>query len=108
MSLAYDELTRSGLILDNEQVIRAMSHKESADVLLGISQKDGKYTGSSLISDDAFCNLFDSVTDTLSQLGKEIYNGIADCSPLVSEDPCRYCKVAPMCRKNTSSERRKG
>lgn len=106
-ALASEELTRSGLILDDERVINATSRSHSADLLLGISEKDGKYKGKALISSEKFRELFEDVSDTLKQIGKSIYDGIADCSPLASEDPCRYCKVSPMCRKNTASGRRR-
>ncbi|MBO7310725.1 MAG: PD-(D/E)XK nuclease family protein, partial [Clostridia bacterium] len=97
---AQQELSRSGIILDEESVINAMSHSKSKDILLGIYQKNGKYVGKSLVSSKDFSNLYASISDTLVKIGENIYSGIADCTPMVGEDPCKYCNVYPMCRKN--------
>lgn len=101
LGIARDELSRSGLILDDKKVIEAMSHSLSKDILMGVSQKDGKLVGKSLISSEAFGELYDSVCDTLSQIGESIYAGIADCKPLelAGTDPCKYCTVRQMCRR---------
>ncbi len=98
--MASHKLTRSGIIINDEQVINAMSHSSSTELLLGISKKDGKFVGKSLISSDNFLNLYDSISKTLIQIGENIYDGIADSSPIEGEDPCKYCKVYPICRKN--------
>lgn len=100
IDIAMHEISRSGIILDDENVINATSRSHSSELLMGIAKKDGVYVGKPLISSERFENLFSDVKETLMQIGMNIYGGIADCSPLQKEDPCRYCKIYPMCRKN--------
>ncbi len=107
MRLAASELTRSGLLLDDERVIDAVSKTHSEELLMGIKKKDGKYVGKALISEEDFGELYEEISDTLKLIGKNIYGGIADCSPLEGEDPCRYCKSAPICRQGRLERRRR-
>ncbi len=102
LALAAEKLSRSGVILDNERVIGAMSHSDSKDILMGITKKDGIYTGKPLIGGEALDELFEKIKATLSEIGMSIYRGIADCSPLNvgGNEPCQYCELMPMCRKN--------
>lgn len=101
IDIAMHEISRSGIILDDENVINATSRSHSSELLMGIAKKDGVYVGKPLISSERFENLFSDVKETLLQIGMNIYSGIADCAPMQKEDPCRYCKIYPMCRKNT-------
>ncbi len=96
------KLMRSGIILDDEKVIRAMSHSASKEILMGVTQKDGKFVGKPLLDSEALDGLFDQIQNTLTEIGNNIYSGIADCAPLLEcgHDPCKFCKVQPMCRKN--------
>ncbi len=100
LSLAEDKFTRSGLILNQEKVLEAFSRSDSPSLLLGVKKQDGKYVGKALIDSEGFDDLNAQITDTLTQIGNKIYEGIADCSPLVGSDPCKSCKLKPICRKN--------
>ena len=69
---------------------------------MGITKKDDKYIGKALISSERSLDIFDKIRDTLKSVGDKIYEGIADSTPIenTSYDPCKYCAVKPMCRKN--------
>ena len=99
---AEQKFSRSGIILDDENIINAISHSGSRELLMGISQKDGKYTGKALVSSEKFDELYAQIKDTLTDIGERIYKGIADSKPIdnASYDPCKYCAVKPMCRRN--------
>lgn len=103
LALTEEKLSRSGILLENERILNAVSHSGSKELLLGISRdKDGKYVGKSLISAESFDTLYGQIEDTLKAIGSRIYEGIADCEPLDynGTDPCKYCTVKPICRKN--------
>ena len=107
LDVARDSLKRSGLILNDENVLYAMSHSASPDFLLGITQKDGVPTGKALVSEESFQKIYSDVRSTLMEIGSKIYQGIADCIPTDApgQDPCKYCTVRPMCRKNQTGGR---
>ncbi len=102
ISMAEAKLSRSGIILNDEKIINAASHTGSKEILMGITQKDGVYTGKPLIGGEQLYGLFDKIKDTLTEIGDKIYSGIADCSPIDvgGTDPCKYCELKPICRKN--------
>ena len=99
---AEQKFSRSGIIFDGEGIIDAISHSNSKELLLGITKKDDKYIGKALISSERSIDIFDKIRDTLKSVGDKIYEGIADSTPIenTSYDPCKYCAVKPMCRKN--------
>ncbi len=99
---AEHRLVRSGLILDEDKVIRAMSHSASKEMLMGVTQKNGHFVGKPLLSSEALSNLFTSLSGTLTEIGERIYSGIADCEPNThtDSDPCKFCIARPICRKN--------
>ncbi len=102
LSTAEQKLVRSGLILDEDKIIRAMSHSSSKDILMGVTEKDGRFVGKCLMSGDELSDLFVQLRGTLTEIGEKIYSGIADCSPNthMDNDPCKFCIAKPMCRKS--------
>ncbi len=102
MDASEQNLLRSGIILDDDRIIQAMSHSESRDILMGITKKDGRFVGKPLISSEEFGELYSKIRKTLTDIGERIYEGIADCKPLElsGTDPCKYCTVKQMCRKD--------
>jgi ATP-dependent helicase/nuclease subunit B len=99
---ASENLSRSGILLSDERVLYAMSHSASKQILMGVTQKDGEFVGSSLVSGEEFSDIYDKIKQILVEIGDKIYDGIADCSPLElgGQDPCKYCTVKQMCRKS--------
>ncbi len=102
MLLAEQELSRTGIMLDDEKLLYAMSHSADSDLLLGVKVKDGKFVGSPLLSSEELDGLFEDIKATLTDIGEKIYSGVADCKPLslAGVDPCKYCTVKQLCRKN--------
>ncbi len=105
---AEQSIVRSGIILDNQSVINAMSHSASKDILIGVEYKDGKYVGKALLSDDDFDMLYSEIRNTLTEIGEKIYSGYAGTEPLypIKSDPCGYCNYRQICRKNNFERRR--
>ena len=108
LDLAESKIKRSGLILNDERLIHAMSHSHSMDVLLGVTQRDGVFSGKALVDIGELGGIFDELKETLINIGNNIYAGIADCSPMneLGQDPCHYCTAKQICRKNIFETRR--
>ncbi len=103
LQISEDKLSRSGILLNDERILRAMSNSGSKNILLGVTKnQDGTFDGKSLISFDDFNALYGEIKETLCHIGNKIYEGYADCKPIEygDADPCKYCNVRPMCRRN--------
>ena len=100
---AQQKLDRSGLLSDDEELLRAMSHSLSSDFLAGIKcDKDGNLKGSALTKECDFDRIFEDMSRTILNISREMQSGKADAEPLKygDNDPCRYCNARPLCRKN--------
>lgn len=101
--LAEDRLRRSGLILNDPEVIKAMNHEISRKFLAGVYQKkDGEIVGDALTSPEEFEELYTQISDTVKKMITELKSGNAGASPLRygKNDPCGFCKMKPICRKD--------
>ncbi len=105
---AKQSIARSGIILNDESVLRAMSHSNSSEILLGIESKNGEYVGKALMSSEDFEALYAQIYSTLTEIGESIYSGCADTQPMypIKSDPCAYCNYKQICRKNDFGRRR--
>ncbi len=106
LALTEEKFSRSGLVLNDEDVLGAFSARASQELLLGVTKKDGKYIGKALIDTQQFEQLHEQILDTLADIANKIYSGIADCAPISygGSDPCKYCAAKPICRKNDFSK----
>ena len=100
---AAKELDRSGLLLADEEILLAMNQELSPDFLAGIKRnKDGDLVGDALFDSESFQKLYDGIRETVERITNEMRGGNADASPLQygGKDPCAYCDMKPICRKN--------
>lgn len=99
---AEQQILREGIILDEPDVIDAVSRSHNESLLLGASSKKGeKLSGASLIGKEELDSLCADIEQTISEIGKEIFAGRASAVPVQngSNDPCKYCDMLPVCRK---------
>ena len=89
---AIAEIKRSGLIIDDEKIISAISHTSQNRYLMSSSRKR------STVTKDEFDGLFAQVNDILTQIGNEIISGNANAIPKEDGDACKYCNYASICR----------
>ncbi len=90
-------LKRTGLILENEDVIRAMD--TSPDMRhIPVTSKNDVYSGS-LASPERFAGLEKFVKKLLGETGEGILSGRIEANPLVSpaENPCDWCDYRDAC-----------
>ncbi len=99
---AEDKLKRSGLLLNDEDVLRAMNHQLDARFLAGIKRnKEAALEGKALTQAEDFSDIFEKLSHTVKRIAGELRSGKADASPLIykMQSPCDYCKSKPICRK---------
>ncbi len=100
--MVSDKLSRKGLLLEDENVLRAMDTELSGKYLPVKIKKDGAFSSSaSLTSLEGFKTLLSSIEDTVGRIGEEIKRGNASAKPIQDKkhDACKYCAMRPVCRK---------
>ena len=93
-------LVRSGLLLDDPEVLRAME-RPGAPARLPVKWKDGAPSGESLASAEQLGALARRVRDTLRAMAGEIRSGSITADPYYKsarENACLYCDYASACR----------
>ena len=105
LRLAGGEMKRSGILLDQDEVINAVSRNHQKNLLAGISVKDGTKKGEALISEQALGELEEQLKDTIRNIALEMKSGSAlACDPGAKDAPCAYCKMRMICRVNAPAE----
>ena len=89
---ATNEIKRSGLILDDADVISAVSRSQNNRFLMASPRKK------STISRESFDMLYRQVCDTLTAIGNDILTGNANAVPKDGADTCKYCPYSAVCR----------
>ncbi len=101
---ASASLKRSGLLLAEEDILKAMNASLSPTFLAGIKKnKDGVLVGDALTDRESFNKLYEQIRSTVESITEELRGGVADARPLQyhqSKDPCAYCQMKPICRRN--------
>ncbi|MBR6679911.1 MAG: PD-(D/E)XK nuclease family protein [Clostridia bacterium] len=101
-ALAEKQILREGVILNEPEVIDAVSRSHDKSLLLGASAKKGEeLSGASLIGKEELDVLCTEIEDTIKAIGEEIFAGRASALPVQNgaNDPCKYCDMLPVCRK---------
>lgn len=102
LNQAADSLKRSGLLLNEEEILRAMHSELSPKFLAGIKQnKDGILVGSALTDREVFGEIYDQIYTVIETIVGELRGGTADANPISyqDQDPCAYCEMKPICRR---------
>ena len=92
ISAATNEIKRSGLILDDEDVITAVSKSHNNRFLMASARK------SSTVSKESLDAIYGQVCDVLKSIGDEILMGNANAAPKNGADTCKYCPYSNVCR----------
>lgn len=85
--------SRKGILLDDEDIINAVSHSRNPRYLLS-----SKKQNSSLVSSDVFDNIYTELSDTLCRIASEMTDGRAEADIRPKQATCNYCQYAPICR----------
>lgn len=94
-------VARSGLIVNDPDVIAAMEHGVGGKFIPVKYDKKGclKKSGS-LIDAAELDELMTAIADKISSVGEQIASGEASATPLCTGDldPCKYCEARKLCR----------
>ncbi len=101
ISEAQNNFSRTGLILNDENIMSAMNNELDTKFITGTRDKSGKLVGDSFISSEEFTQLYDKINQTVIKFAHELKGGRADAHPLKSGGklPCMYCEAKAICRK---------
>ena len=99
-SRVESKLNRSGLFLDDKEILTAMNRDLDPSILNGVKTKDGEIIGKALASKEAFDMIFDELSQTVIKIAQSMRDGIADPYPKIrsGSSPCNYCKMNAICR----------
>jgi ATP-dependent helicase/nuclease subunit B len=101
------KLRRSGLILDEEEVINAMEHGSSPRYIPVTFNKEGAAVGDSLASAEKLGALSRFVEQTLGELASQLRHGVINADPYyksAQDNSCLYCDYADVCHFGEDGE----
>ncbi len=97
-------LVRSGLVLDDPDVLAAMEEKGEGGfrfLPLKVSKKDGTISGEALASAEQFGKLARHIQTVLEEICRELARGDITADPYwrgPDKNACRYCEYAAACQ----------
>lgn len=105
---AAAELKMKGLVLEDEEVLRAMEQDLAGVYIPAQIGKNGTFTQSSkLFSKEQFETLQKLVFDNIVEMGNELQRGHVAPLPIQDgrNDPCSYCKYQALCNNSGPNSR---
>ena len=107
------EIKRSGLFLDDPDILKEMDRELKGRFIPVKADKDGVgfVSRSNLASLERFGQLLNEVAGTLVSIGEEMKSGIADARPKTdfkngkNRPRCAYCEFYQVCRKSRKEQR---
>ena len=99
--LIQNEFERSGLIINDPDIIQAINHNLDSKIVSKFkTNDDGIMIGKSLVDNDGFDEIFTMLSNTIVKVAESMRDGNANAIPLRKGEqaPCRYCKMKAICR----------
>lgn len=96
-------IRRSGLLIDDPEVIRAMENKENGGYLPVKFRKDGSLSGDSIASLERLGALSKHIDMLIAQMGRELRSGSISADPYFRgqlDNACVYCDYFDVCHFN--------
>lgn len=104
LRLAGAEMKRSGILLDRDEVLDAVSRSHDKKLLAGITVKDDGVSGNALITEQGLTSLEEELHETIRNIALEMKSGSAlTCDPSLEDAPCTYCKMRMICRADATN-----
>jgi len=91
---------RSGLLLEDADILRAMEHGETPEYLPVKISKDGSYVGDALAGAEKLGLLARHIDRTLGELSRELHSGSVAADPWFrsqTDSACSFCDYAAAC-----------
>ncbi len=99
--LALSKVERSGIVVDDKDVLDAMDRGITGEFAPVKKNKDGSFrAGSSLASLERFGELYREMEEVVTGIAKKMKEGCAAANPLSrgGSTPCSWCKFSSFCR----------
>ena len=98
--MAEENVERSGILLSDEAVLRAMEADLEGRYIPVTMEKDG-IRGKSAVTGGEMEALEREMCASIARIGGEMSRGEAQARPQVihGKDPCQWCKMKPVCRR---------
>ena len=93
-------MRRSGLVLNDEEVINAMAHDDGKAYLPVRFTKDGAASGDSLATIEQLGALAKHIDNKLIQIGRELHSGQVVTDPFYRnqvDNACQFCDYRQAC-----------
>ncbi|MBQ8728352.1 MAG: PD-(D/E)XK nuclease family protein [Oscillospiraceae bacterium] len=93
-----------GVVLDNEDVIRAMEEDVGGKYIpVSVTQKGSYSKNSKIMTADEFLNMKKHIDETVGKMADNLISGKIEASPLGTKNssPCKYCDYYSVCLKST-------
>jgi ATP-dependent helicase/nuclease subunit B len=105
--LAIDGISRSGILLSDENVIAAMDKELSgkyAGAKVGSNGALKSLAGTTLVSAEGFGTLQGELEKVISEIASKMKSGVADAAPMkvAGRSPCDWCDMKYVCRRMES------
>ena len=97
--LVQKNILRSGILTDDERVLRAMEPDLSGTFLpIKYVKKDDRYSGT--VTADELAALETTMRQSIARIGRQMCEGGAQAQPqrIHTNDPCAFCRMKPLCR----------
>ena len=97
-------LFRSGIVLEDEDIIRAMEPLGEGKYIPASFKKDGTLSArSSVASREQMDEIRDALCKAIAEAGIKMRSGECSASPEDHDgrSPCEYCKMRPVCRRDS-------
>ncbi|MBQ7106694.1 MAG: PD-(D/E)XK nuclease family protein [Clostridia bacterium] len=97
---ADEKMTMNGIILEDEEVVRAMDKENSGEFVPKLEYtKEGKIKSNSFVSSQMFEGIFDYIEKLLKDMGDYVYGGLIQATPTdgLDSDACKYCDYYAVC-----------
>ncbi len=96
-------LPRSGLLVYDEEILRAQDPELSGQYIPVRVKKDGSLYADcvkSTLPEEEFARLYEKLADTVKNIVCDMRSGSADAVPSKkgADSPCKYCKMKAFCR----------
>ncbi len=98
---AERQLRMSGLVLDKEEIIRAMEAGAKGKFIPASYLKSGELSRtSSVLGENQLRQVLEYSKRLIASMGRELHRGVVEASPrMVNQNSCHYCPYGAVCGK---------
>ncbi|MBR6650627.1 MAG: PD-(D/E)XK nuclease family protein [Clostridia bacterium] len=103
-SIVEKAISRTGIVLEDEDIIRAMEPLGEGKYIPASFKKDGTLSArSSVASREQMDEIRDALCHAIGETGIKMRSGECSASPDDQDgrNPCQYCKMRPVCRRDS-------